>query len=112
MACSTEPTRRATRATQRDHVAMESPRIAVRVIPRARVNELVGRRDGVWLVRVTAPPEGGRANGALCRVIAKRAGVGIRSVSVVRGASSRQKVVQVDGISAADLARVLEAGKQ
>lgn len=105
MACSTEPTRRATRATQRDYVAMESPKIVVRVISRARVNELAGERDGVLLVRVTAPPEGGRANAALCRVIAKRAGVGIRSVSVVRGASSRQKVVQVDGISAADLAR-------
>jgi hypothetical protein len=65
----------------------------------------------VLLVRVTDPPEGGRANAALCRVIAKRAGVGIRSVSVVRGGSSRQKVVQVDGISAADLARALQAGE-
>lgn len=91
---------------------MESARIAVRLIPRARVNEIAGRRDGVLLVRVTAPPEGGRANAALCRVIAKRVGVGIRSVSVVRGASSRQKVVQVDGIRAADLARLLEAGEQ
>jgi uncharacterized protein YggU (UPF0235/DUF167 family) len=91
---------------------MESPRIAVRLIPRARVNEIAGRRAGVLLVRVTAPPEGGRANAALCHVIAKRAGVGIRSVSVVRGSRSRQKVVQVDGISAADLARALEAGEQ
>ena len=83
----------------------------MRVIPRARANELAGERDGVLLVRVTAAPEGGRANAAMCRVIAKRAGVGIRSVSVVRGASSRQKVVQVDGISAADLACALRAGE-
>ncbi len=96
----------------RDDMAIESARVAVRVIPRARINELVGRRDGVLLVRVTAPPEGGRANAALCRVLAKRAGVGVRSVSIVRGVSSRQKVVQVDGISAADLARVLETGEQ
>lgn len=100
------------RAVRRDHVAMENTRIAVRVIPRARANELAGERDGVLLVRVTAPPEGGRANAALCRVIAKRAGVGTRSVSIVRGASSRQKVVQVDGISAADLARTLEIGER
>jgi uncharacterized protein len=78
------------------------------VTTRARINELAGWRDGFLLVRVTAPPEGGRANAALCRVLAKRAGVGVRSVSVVRGASSRRKVVQVDGIGAADLARVLE----
>jgi uncharacterized protein YggU (UPF0235/DUF167 family) len=89
---------------------MESSRIAVRVILRARVNELAGRRDGVLLVRVTVAPEGGRANAALCRMIAKRAGVGIRSVSVVWGASSRQKIVQVDGISAMDLERALDAG--
>jgi uncharacterized protein YggU (UPF0235/DUF167 family) len=91
---------------------MESSRIVVRVIPRARVSELVGRRDGVLVVRVTAAPEGGRANAALCRMIAKRVGVGVRSVSVVRGASSRQKIVQVDGITAADLARALDVGKQ
>ncbi len=91
---------------------MESPRIAVRVTPRARVNELAGRRDGVLLVRVTAAPEGGRANAALCRLIADRAGVGVRSVSIVRGANYRQKIVQVDGISAAELERALEAGEQ
>ncbi|HTU80190.1 MAG TPA: DUF167 domain-containing protein [Solirubrobacteraceae bacterium] len=87
---------------------MESTRIAVSVIPRARANELAGWRDGVLLVRVTAPPDGGRANAALRRVLARRAGVGIRSVSIVRGASHRQKVVEVEGISAADLARALE----
>jgi len=91
---------------------MESPRIAVRLIPRARQNELAGMRDGVLLARVTAPPEGGRANAALCRLIAKRAGVGIRSVSVVRGASSRQKVVQVGGISTDDLAHALQRDEQ
>jgi uncharacterized protein len=91
---------------------MESSKIAVRLIPGARVNELAGERDGVLLVRVTAPPEGGRANAALCRLIARRAGVGIRSVSVTQGARSRRKLVQVDGISAADLARALEAGEQ
>lgn len=99
-------------ARLRDHMAMESPRILVRVIPRARVDEVAGRRDGVLVVRVTAAPEGGRANAALCRLIAKRAGVGVRSVSVVRGASSRQKIVQVDGISATDLERALDAGEQ
>jgi uncharacterized protein YggU (UPF0235/DUF167 family) len=97
---------------QRDHVAMESSKIAVRLIPRARVNELAGERDGVLLVRVTAPPDGGRANAALCRLIARRAGVGIRSVSVTQGSKSRHKLVQVDEISAADLARALEAGER
>lgn len=94
------------------HMAIETSRIVVRLIPRAGVNELAGERDGVLLVRVTATPEGGRANAALCRVIAQRAGVGIRSVSIVQGARSSQKLVQVDGVIAADLAHALEAGKR
>jgi uncharacterized protein (TIGR00251 family) len=69
----------------------------VRLQPRARANEIVGERDGVLIVRVTAPPAEGRANDALCRLIAKRARVGLRRVSIVRGAGARQKVVRVEG---------------
>jgi uncharacterized protein len=72
--------------------------IAVRLVPRARANEVVGEREGVLVVRVTAPPVDGRANEALCRLIAKRARVGVRSVSVIRGAGAREKVVRVEGI--------------
>ncbi len=86
---------------------MEHATIVVRVTPRARANELSGERDGVLLARVTAPPEGGRANAALCRLIAKRLHVGVRRVSVVQGAGSREKVVQVEGINAAQLAAAL-----
>src|SRR5471032_2997105 len=53
-------------------LSMESCKIAVRLIPRARVNEISGDRSGVLLVRVTAPPVDGKANAALCRLIAKR----------------------------------------
>lgn len=86
---------------------MPSGEITVRLTPRARTNEIAGERNGVLLVRVTAPPLDGRANAALCRLVAKRAGVGVRSVSVVRGATSRDKVVRVDGVSAAELKRAL-----
>ncbi len=86
---------------------MEHGEISVRLIPRARANEIAGERDGAVLVRVTAPPVDGRANAALCRLIAKRAGVGVRSVSVIRGAGSREKVVRVEGVSAEDLRRAL-----
>jgi len=78
---------------------MESCDIAVRCQPRARANEIVGERDGVVVVRVSAPPLDGRANDAVCRLIAKRAGVGVRSVTVVRGSSAREKVVRVHGVS-------------
>jgi uncharacterized protein len=81
--------------------------IAVRVTPRAHADEIVGERDGTLLVRVRAPPVDGRANAAVCRVIAKRAGVRAGDVTVVRGARSREKVLRVEGIGADDLARAL-----
>ena len=77
---------------------MDSCEIAVRLQPRARANAIVGERDGVVVVRVTAPPIDGRANQALCRLIAKRARVGVGRVSVVRGAAAREKAVRVEGI--------------
>jgi uncharacterized protein (TIGR00251 family) len=82
--------------------------LAVRLQPRARANAIVGERDGVVIVRVTAPPVDGRANEALCRLIAKRARVGLQRVSVVRGAGAREKVVRVEGIDSKELRRALE----
>ncbi len=87
---------------------MECSKIALRVIPRARVNEIAGERSGVLLVRVTAPPVDGRANAALCRLIAKRVGVAVRNVSVIQGVSSREKVVRVEGVSPEALRRALK----
>ncbi len=89
---------------------MDTCEIAVRLQPRARADEIVGERAGVLVVRVSAPPVDGRANEALCRLIAKRARVGARSVSVVRGAGSREKVVRVQGMASEQLRRALAVG--
>ena len=86
---------------------MEACEIAVRLTPRSNADEIFGERDGTVLARVTAPPVDGRANAALCRLVAKRAGVGVRSVSVVRGAGAREKVLRVEGLGEAALRRAL-----
>jgi uncharacterized protein len=70
--------------------------LRVRLQPRAHRDEIVGERDGVLVVRVTAPPVGGKANEALCRLVAKHVGVAPSRVSIVRGHRSRDKVVRVD----------------
>jgi uncharacterized protein YggU (UPF0235/DUF167 family) len=65
--------------------------LRVRVTPRARRSELAGRRDdGVLLARVAAPPVDGKANAAVCALIASELGVPKSRVSVVRveGASA------------------------
>jgi uncharacterized protein len=63
--------------------------------------------DGVLRARVSAPPVDGRANRALCRLIAKRVGVPPSRVSVVRGEKSRDKVIRVEGVDVAALEKAL-----
>jgi uncharacterized protein (TIGR00251 family) len=87
--------------------SMASAEIEVRVQPRGRRDEIVALRDGALVVRVTAPPLDGRASRALCRLIARRAGVAPSRVSVVRGERSRDKLVRVEGIAAGALRELL-----
>jgi uncharacterized protein YggU (UPF0235/DUF167 family) len=56
---------------------------------------------------VTAPPVDGRANRALCRLIGKRIGVAPSRVCVVHGERSRDKVLEVEGVSAATVEQAL-----
>lgn len=80
--------------------------LEVRVQPRAKKNEVVVR-DGRVLVRVTAPPAEGKANSALCALLAKKLGVPKRAVKVQRGAASRDKVVSIDGMDERQAKRCL-----
>jgi uncharacterized protein len=67
----------------------------------------VGERDGSLVVRLTAPPVEDRANKALCRLIARRLRVAPTRVTVLRGAKSRDKIVQVEGLSSSEIVRSL-----
>ena len=82
-------------------------RITVRLTPRASRDEIVGLRDGVLHVRVTAPPVDGAANEALLRLVAKALGVPPRDLRIASGATSRTKVVDVVGLDAAAVAERL-----
>jgi uncharacterized protein (TIGR00251 family) len=91
------------------HDAEPSATIAVRLVPRARADEIAGRRGDALLVRVTAPPVDGRANEALCRLLARRLGVAAGRVSVVRGRGARDKLVRVEGLTDAEVGAALGA---
>jgi uncharacterized protein (TIGR00251 family) len=76
-----------------------SAQVAVRLQPRASRDAIEGMSDGVLAVRVSAPPVDGRANAALCKLLARAAGVAPSKVTVVRGERSRDKVVRVEGVT-------------
>jgi uncharacterized protein len=67
----------------------------------------VGERDDVVVIRVTAPPVDGKANEALCRLVAKKAGVAPSRVTIARGHTAREKTLEVEGVEAATLRAAL-----
>lgn len=70
-------------------------RIRVKVTPRAKRCGIVSTLEGMLLVHVTAPAEGGRANAEAIEALAEHFGVPKRAVTIVRGLSSRQKLVEI-----------------
>jgi hypothetical protein len=73
----------------------------VRVVPRAVRDALAGERDGALLVRLTAPPVEGAANAALVKLLGAAFGVRPSAVRILRGASARDKLVHVAGLTVA-----------
>ena len=83
--------------------------VRVRVHPRARRDRIAGVHGDALKLEVTTAPEGGAANRAVERLLAAALGVPARAVAVVVGATSRSKVVAVDGVAAAEAAALLAA---
>ena len=75
-------------------------RFSVRVLPRARRNEIAGILGDVVKVRLQAPPVDGAANEALVSLLAESLGVPRREVRILGGASSRLKRIEVRGVTA------------
>jgi uncharacterized protein len=70
-------------------------RIIVTVIPRARRPHVEPLEDGGLRVAVTAPPHEGRANAAVIAALAEHFHVPRSRVRIVRGETSRRKVVEI-----------------
>jgi uncharacterized protein (TIGR00251 family) len=77
------------------------------VHPGARQNELAGFTDGVLQVKVAAPPVKGKANRELTTFLSQALGVSRSSLTIVKGHTSRNKVIAVDGLSQEEIFRRL-----
>lgn len=87
-------------------------KLRIRVVPGAKSAGVLGRYGDAWKVRVTAPPERGRANDAVAALLARCVGVERAAVQVVAGLASRDKVVELVGLSREEAERRLEAAGQ
>lgn len=86
--------------------------LKVKVVPGARRTEIVGHYGDGVKVRVTAPPEGGKANQALLDMLANALGVKAASLRIAHGQTSPQKVVEVDGLTPNDVWDRIRAHQQ
>ena len=86
-----------------------STRLRLRVSPGATRADVVGRYGQAWKVRVAAPPEDGRANDAVVRLLAHALSQPVRQVHIVAGHTSPNKVVEVHGLSREAVHAVLGA---
>jgi len=88
-------------------------RLRLRVSPGAGRAALVGRHGDAWKVRVSAPPERGRANEAVVELLAASLGLSRPDVRLVSGGGSRDKIVELSGLTYEEVERRLEAaGKE
>jgi uncharacterized protein (TIGR00251 family) len=86
--------------------------ITVKVVPGSSRTDVCGLFGEMLKIKVSAPPERGKANQCLLRFLAKKLGVKKGAVSLIAGQTSTVKQVQVSGISADTLLRKLNLNKQ
>lgn len=77
--------------------------LAVKAVPNAPRHEVVGWLGEAVKIKIHAPPLEGRANAALCEFLADTLALPRRAVSVLRGDTSRQKLVRIEGLSLAEV---------
>ncbi|MGA3094725.1 MAG: DUF167 domain-containing protein [Dehalococcoidales bacterium] len=83
--------------------------LAVRVTPGAKRNAITALKEGVWNIKIAAPPVEGRANEELVAFLSKKLDIRRSSLNVIKGQSSRNKLVSVSGMSQKEIARRLSA---
>jgi uncharacterized protein (TIGR00251 family) len=84
-------------------------RLRLRVSPGANRAHVVGRHGDSWKVRVAAPPEGGRANEAVIRLLAETLSVPRDAVTLVSGSAGRDKIVELAGLGTSEIERRLSS---
>ena len=86
-------------------------RLTVKVHPRARRSALAGRLGDAWKISLAAPPADGKANDECVRFLAELAGVPRSRVRILMGLTSRLKVVEIEGVTEAELESRLAANR-
>lgn len=89
---------------------VKEAKISLHVYPNAPRNQVVGFSDGVLGVKVAAPPVRGQANRELVAFLSQLLGVGQSRLAILKGHTSRNKLISVSGLSQEEVIRRLWPG--
>lgn len=78
-------------------------RLEVKVQPRSSRNQVIGEQNGALKIKLTAPPVDGEANAALVEFLAAHLKIPRKDITLIKGDTSRQKIIEISGFSAAQL---------
>ncbi|NGX48898.1 MAG: hypothetical protein K940chlam5_00492 [Candidatus Anoxychlamydiales bacterium] len=81
--------------------------LKVKIIPKSKINQIIGFEEDTLKIRIKASPEKGKANKELIRFIAKSLHIAQSRISIISGHTSRLKKLQIEGISKKDLTQVI-----
>jgi uncharacterized protein (TIGR00251 family) len=81
--------------------------LRIHVLPNAKIDKVVGERGGAIKIKLRAPAVEGKANAALISLLAERLNVPARTIVLLRGHKSRDKLVRVDNLSEEEVRRRL-----
>src|SRR5437016_7982800 len=81
--------------------------LTVKVVPGPSRDRIVGLLGDALKIQLAAPPERGKANAALVRLLAARLGIPERQIAVVRGTSNPRKTIRIQGMTPDDVIRRL-----
>ena len=82
-------------------------KFSVKVTPNSPRNQIQGLFDGVWKIRIAAPLDKGKANKELLEFLTQKLNVRKDNLTLLRGASSRRKIIGVTGLAQGEIVRRL-----
>ncbi len=85
--------------------------LEVKVQPRASRNEILGYRDQILHIRVTAPPVEGEANHLVRSMLAEALGIALSKVEIIKGEKGRRKKIRVTEVPQGNLEKLARAGE-
>jgi uncharacterized protein len=87
-------------------------RLKVRIVPKARRNEIASISEEVVRLKVHAPAQDGKANAELVRFLSESVGCPRSDIAIIRGEKARDKVIEIAGVSVEEVWKRLRRRKQ